>query len=100
LLIKKYKEIDMPTYVIEREIPGAGNMNPEELRSGAQQSLRILKEMGPQIKWVQSYVTDDKLYCVYIAPNKEMIEEHAERAGVPANRISEVRAVVDPATIK
>ena len=90
----------MPTYVIEREMPGAGNMTPEELQGGAQQSLKVLKEMGPEIKWLQSYVTDDKLYCVYIAPNKAIIEEHAERAGVPVSRISEVRSVIDPATIE
>lgn len=86
----------MPKYVIEREIPGAGNIPAEDHRAAAQNSLRVVRDLGPGIQWVESFVTDDKIYCIYIAPNKEMIQEHAEKAGIPANRISEVRAVIDP----
>ena len=88
----------MPKYVIEREIPGAGKLSQEELQAASQKSCGVLKQLGPQIQWVQSYVTDDKLYCVYIAPNEEMVREHAEQGGFPANRISEVRSVIDPTT--
>lgn len=86
----------MPKFIVEREIPGAGNLTPDELRGGAQNSIGVLRAMGPGIQWVQSFVTEDKLYCIYIAPSREAVMEHAERAGVPANRISEVRAVIDP----
>ncbi len=86
----------MPKYVIEREIPGAGNLGPEELKGIAQTACGVLREMGPEINWVQSYVTDDKVYCIYIAPNEEAIREHAQRGGFPADRISQVRATVDP----
>jgi hypothetical protein len=88
----------MPKYVIEREIPGAGNMSPEQLRAASQTSCGVLQKMGPQIQWQQSYVTGDKLYCIYISPNEEMIREHALQGGFPANRISEIKAIIDPTT--
>lgn len=88
----------MPKYVIEREMPGAGKLSPEELHGAAQTSCGVLREMGPQIQWLQSYVTDDKLYCVYIAPDEKAIQEHAQRGGFPANRISRIRSVIDPTT--
>lgn len=88
----------MPKYVIEREIPGAGNLSAEELQGVAQTSCNVLNQMGPQIQWVQSYVTGDKVYCIYIAPNEEMIKEHAQQGGFPANRISEVKSLIDPTT--
>ena len=88
----------MPKYVIEREIPGAGKLSAPELQAISQKSCGVLSQLGPQIQWVHSYVTDDKVYCVYIAPNAEMIMEHAERGGFPANRISQVRTVIDPST--
>ncbi len=88
----------MPKYVIEREIPGAGQLSAQELHDIAQKSCDVLLQMGPQINWVQSFVTDDKIYCIYIAPNEDAIREHAEKGGFPANRISEVRSVIDPTT--
>ncbi len=88
----------MPKYVIERELPGAGNLSAEELRDISQTSNNVLNEMGPQIQWVQSQVTDDKIYCTYIAPNEQMVRQHAEQGGFPANKISEVRSVIDPTT--
>ena len=88
----------MPKFVIEREIPGAGDLTAEELRGISQKSCGVLQNMGPQIQWVQSYVTGDKVYCVYIAPNEEMVREHAAQGGFPANRVSEVRSVIDPTT--
>jgi len=88
----------MPKYVIEREIPGAGNISPQDLQAISQKSCGVLKELGPQIQWVQSYVTDDKIYCIYIAPNKEMVLEHAKQGGFPANSVAEVRTIIDPTT--
>lgn len=88
----------MPRYVIERDIPGAGRLSPEELRAISQKSCSVLDKLGPQVQWDHSYVTDDKVYCVYISPNEEMIREHARQGGFPANRISEVRGVIDPVT--
>ena len=88
----------MPKYVIEREIPGAGNLSVQELQGIAQKSCDVLLEMGPQIQWVHSYVTDDKIYCVYIAPDEGLIKDHAHKGGFPANRISQVKSVVDPIT--
>jgi Protein of unknown function (DUF4242) len=88
----------MPKYVIEREIPAAGKMSREQLQVVSEKSCSVLRNLGPQIQWVESYVTDDKLYCVYVAPNEEIIREHARQGGFPANRISEVRAVIDPTT--
>ena len=88
----------MPKFLIEREIPGAGNLSAEELQSISQKSCGVLQQMGPQIQWVESYVTGDKVYCVYIAPNEEMVREHAERGGFPANRVSEIKRMIDPTT--
>ena len=88
----------MPKYVIEREIPGAGSLSPDELHAISQKSCGVLTTMGPQIQWIQSYVTDDKIYCVYIAPNEAMVREHAAQGGFPANHVSEVRSVIDPTT--
>ena len=88
----------MPKYVIEREIPGAGKLTAEELKGVAQGSCNVLREMGPEINWVHSYVTGDKIYCVYIAPNEEMVREHAMKGGFPANSVSQVSAIIDPAT--
>ncbi|HEY5885603.1 MAG TPA: DUF4242 domain-containing protein [Pyrinomonadaceae bacterium] len=88
----------MPKYVIEREIPGAGNLSPQELQSVSQTSCNVLRKMGPDIQWVQSYVTGDKVYCIYIAPNEEMIREHAREGGFPANSISEIKTTIDPTT--
>jgi hypothetical protein len=88
----------MPKYVIEREIPEAGKMSSQQLQAIAQKSCDVLRNLGPQIQWVQSYVTDDKIYCVYIAPDKATLQEHAKQGGFPANRISEVRSVIDPTT--
>ena len=88
----------MPKYVIEREIPGAGALTPEQLHGISQTSCGVLIELGPQIQWVQSFVTNDKIYCIYIAPNEEMVREHASRGGFPANSVVEVRAVIDPTT--
>lgn len=88
----------MPKYVIEREIPGAGNLTTDELQSISQKSCGILQGMGPAIQWVESYVTADKIYCVYIAPNAEMVREHAEQGGFPANSVAEVKTVISPIT--
>lgn len=88
----------MPKYVIEREIPGAGKLSAEELQGISQKSCGVLKEMGPQIQWVESFVTDDKVYCVYIAPNEAAVRQHAQKGGFPANRIAEIRSVIDPTT--
>ena len=88
----------MPKYVIEREIPNAGKLSKEELQGVSQKSCGVLHELGPQVQWVQSYVTDNKIYCVYIAPNEEAVKKHAEMGGFPANSISEVRSVIDPTT--
>jgi hypothetical protein len=88
----------MPKYVIEREIPDAGKLSAQELQAISQKSCGVLNNLGPQIQWVHSYVTDDKVYCVYIAPSEEMVREHANQGGFPANRISEVRSVIDPTT--
>ncbi|HTF36778.1 MAG TPA: DUF4242 domain-containing protein [Blastocatellia bacterium] len=88
----------MPKFVIEREIPGAGNLSPEELRGISQTSCGVLQQMGPRIQWLHSYVTGDKIYCVYIAPNEETIREHAQAGGFPANRVSEIKSVIDPTT--
>ncbi|MBI2460581.1 MAG: DUF4242 domain-containing protein [Candidatus Rokubacteria bacterium] len=88
----------MSRYVIERDLPGAGKLSPEELRAISQKSCSVLGKLGPKIQWVESYVTDDKVYCVYIAPSPELVREHARQGGFPANRISEVRSVIDPTT--
>lgn len=88
----------MPKFVIEREIPGAGKLSSRELQAISQKSCGVLKGMGPQIQWVQSYVTDDKVYCIYIAPSEKEVHEHARQGGFPANRVSQVRAVIEPTT--
>jgi Protein of unknown function (DUF4242) len=88
----------MPKYVIEREIPGAGKLSQEQLQAISQKSCAVLSNLGPRIQWIESYVMDDKIYCVYIAPNEDLIREHARQGGFPANRISEVRTVIDPTT--
>lgn len=88
----------MPKYLIERELPGAGTLSQTELQAIAQTSCGVIRDLGPEIQWVQSYVTDDKIYCVYIAPDEAMIRTRAERGGFPANRISEMRGVIDPTT--
>ena len=88
----------MPKYVIEREIPGAGKLTPQDLHGISQKSCSVLQNLGPQIQWVESYVTDDKVYCVYIAPSEDMIRAHAQQGGFPANKISEIRTVIDQTT--
>ena len=88
----------MPKYVIEREIPGAGKLTAVELQGLSQTSCDVLQKLGPEIQWVHSYVTGDKVYCVYIAPNEEMIREHATQGGFPANRISQIQTIIDPTT--
>jgi hypothetical protein len=88
----------MPKYVIEREIPGAGKLGDEELTTISQKSCSVLHQLGPRIQWVESYVTAEKIYCVYIAPDEETVREHAKRGGFPANRISEVKTIIDPTT--
>lgn len=88
----------MPKYVIEREIPGAGKLSAEQLKAISQTSCGVLRNMGPQIQWVNSYVTADKIYCIYIAPNEDMVREHASQGGFPANSVSEVTAIIDPTT--
>lgn len=88
----------MPKYVIEREMPGAGEMSDAELRAASEKSCSVLRDLGPQIVWQQSYVADDKIYCVYIAPTEDLIREHAQGAGFPADRISRVQRVIDPST--
>ena len=88
----------MPKYLIERDLPGAGKMGPADLKGVAQKSCGVLRKMGPSIQWVESYVTDDKIYCVYIAPDAASIKEHAKQGGFPANRVSQVRTMIDPTT--
>lgn len=88
----------MPKYVIEREIPGAGQLSREQLHAISQKSCGVLQKLGPQIQWVESFVTDDKIYCVYVAPNEELVREHAKQGGFPANRVSRIRRMIDPTT--
>ena len=88
----------MPKYLIEREIPGAGKLSPQQLQTISQKSYSVLNKLGSQIQWLHSYVVDDKIYCVYISPTEEMIREHARQGGFPANRVSEVKAMIDPTT--
>jgi hypothetical protein len=88
----------VPKYVIEREIPNAGKLTEQELKAISQRSCGVLQNLGPQVQWVESYVTDDKVYCVYIAPNEQMLREHARQGGFPANKISAVRSVISPTT--
>jgi len=88
----------MPKYVIEREIPGAGDLSPAQLQAISQKSCGVLNNLGPQIQWIESYVTDDKIYCIYRATNEAMVREHAAQGGFPANRVSEVKSIIDPTT--
>jgi hypothetical protein len=88
----------MPKFVIEREIPGAGKLSPEQLQAISQKSCSVLRELGPQIQWLHSYVTDDKIYCVYIAPDEDTIRKHAQQGGFPANRVSRIQSIIDPTT--
>ena len=88
----------MPKFIIEREIPGAGNLTPADLQSISQKSCSVLTEMGPKIQWVQSYVTGDKIYCIYIAPDEKTVREHASKGEFPANSICEVKNIIDPTT--
>jgi Nickel responsive protein SCO4226-like len=88
----------MPKYVIERELPGAGKLPPDQLQAISQKSCGVLSNLGPKIQWVHSYVTDDKIYCIYIAPNEEMVREHARQGGFPATKVSEVKTIIDPTT--
>ena len=88
----------MPKYVIERVVPGASNMTPAELKAMSQRSCNVINQLGPQIQWVQSYVTDNKIYCIYVAPNEEMIREHARLGGFPANQVAQVKTIIDSTT--
>ncbi|MDE2236142.1 MAG: DUF4242 domain-containing protein [Gammaproteobacteria bacterium] len=88
----------MPKYVIERELPGAGKLSPSELKAVSQKSCGVLSKMGPQIQWLESFVTGDKIYCIYIAPNEAAVREHAQQGGFPANRISQVMSIISPVT--
>lgn len=88
----------MPKFVIEREIPKAGSLSPEQLHAISQTSCGVLRQLGPDIQWVNSYVTDNKIYCIYIAPSEELVREHASRGGFPANSVAQVRSVIDPTT--
>jgi hypothetical protein len=88
----------MPKFVIERDIPGVGKLSPQQLQAISQKSCAVLREMGPRIQWIQSYVTDDRIYCVYIAPDEDTVRKHAQQGGFPANRISQIRSMIDPTT--
>ena len=90
----------MPQFVIERDMPGAGALSEEQIREVSLRSLQTLQEMGPQIQWLHSYVTEDKVYCVYLAPDEDTIREHARRTGIPVSRVAAVRRLIDPATLK
>ncbi|MCL6481668.1 MAG: DUF4242 domain-containing protein [Firmicutes bacterium] len=88
----------MPKFVIERNMPGVGRLSPQELQAASQKSCSVLQKLGPQVQWLHSFVTDDKLYCIYIAPSAELVREHARQGGFPADRISEVKTIIDPTT--
>jgi cell division inhibitor SulA len=88
----------LPKFVIERSMPGVGRLSPQELQAASQKSCSVLQKLGPQVQWLHSYVTDDKLYCIYVAPNAELVREHARQGGFPADRVSEVRTIIDPTT--
>jgi hypothetical protein len=87
-----------PKYVIERELPGAGQLSPQQLQAVSQTSCGVLRKLGPEIQWIHSYVTQEKIYCIYLAPNEALIREHASQGGFPANRISEITSMIDPTT--
>jgi hypothetical protein len=95
---KSFREANVPKFVIEREIPGAGKLSPADLHAISQKSCGVLNQLGPKIQWVNSYVTDDKIYCIYIAPDEQTVREHAKLGGFPANSVAKVRAVIDPTT--
>ena len=88
----------MPKFVIEREIPGAGKLTPADLQAISQKSCGVLKDIGPEIQWVQSFVTEDKIYCIYVAPNEQVVRDHAQQGGLPANKVSRIKTVIDPTT--
>jgi cell division inhibitor SulA len=88
----------MPKYVIERDMPGLGKLQPQELQAASQTSCNVLKNLGPQIQWLHSYATQDKLYCIYIAPNEDLVRQHAQQGGFPANKVSEIKTIIDPTT--
>lgn len=88
----------MPKYIIERELPGAGQLSPQQLQAVSQTSCSVLRKLGPEIQWIHSYVTQEKIYCIYIAPNEALIREHASQGGFPTNRISEITSMIDPTT--
>jgi len=88
----------MPQFVIERDMPGVGGLGNEELKSASEKSCEVLRDLGPEIQWVHSYVTDDKIYCIYRAPSADLIKKHADKAGFPANSIAQVRTIIDPTT--
>lgn len=88
----------MPKYIIEREIPGLGKFSDEQLQAASQKSCSVLQKLGPQIQWLHSYVTGDKLYCIYIAPSEELVRQHAQQGGFPANQINEIKTMIDPTT--
>jgi len=98
MLATQRSEKAMPKYVIERDVPGAGNLSPAELQGMSAKSNKVIGELGPEIRWLTSYVTDDKLYCVYVAPDEDILFEHARCGGFPANRVSKVSAIIDPST--
>jgi hypothetical protein len=95
---RQQEVFSVPKFVIEREIPGAGKLSPEQLQAISQKSCSVLRELGPQIQWLHSYVTDDKIYCVYIAPDEDTIRKHAQQGGFPANRVSRIQSIIDPTT--
>src|SRR5438132_6354853 len=97
-ITRNRKEEAMPKFVIEREIPGAGKLSAKELQAISQKSCGVLQNMGPKIQWLQSYVTDDKVYCVYIAPDEDTVRRHAQQGGFPANKVARIRSVIDPTT--
>jgi len=92
------KKQTVPRFLIEREIPGAGSLSPQDVQAVSQKSCAVLRSLGPQIQWLQSYVTGDKVYCIYVAPSEEAIREHARQVGLPANRISRIASVIDPSS--
>jgi Protein of unknown function (DUF4242) len=94
----KPEDSKVPKFVIERDIPGLGKLSPAEMHGVAQKSCSVLRQLGPQVQWIQSYVTDDKMYCVYIAPDEAAVRKHAEMGGFPANRVSQVLSIIDPTT--
>ena len=97
-IAKQRSELPLPKYLIERELPGAGNLSQQQLHAISQKSCSVLQNLGPQIEWVHSYVTGDKIYCIYNAPSEELIREHARQGGFPANRVSEIKTMIDPST--